>query len=87
MEKFYPCDCGHEVIVINDDPESKYIYLGKYYWSCQDNRPSLRTRIKDALKIIFKPHRILLDEVVLTYSNAKRLGKDLLELTTKNQGV
>ncbi len=80
-KKYYACDCASEIILLSNDKKDKYINFaifsyGKYY----NDILSFKERLRYIWNILRtgKPYK---DEIILNYSTAKELGKDLLKLT------
>lgn len=79
-KKFYPCDCGTEVILLSVDNEFPQIYFaifenGHY----KDTRIPFFQRFRWALRLL-KTGMPYKDEIVLNLDTAKELGEELIRL-------
>jgi len=81
MEKsFYQCKCGHETIEIQKGDEDKEIFFSMLFYGYQNNKYSFFQLLRHCWQILRKGHPYA-DNVILSVEDAKKMGKDLLEMT------
>jgi len=73
---WYKCDCGSEVLHIEEDKENGTVYLNISIWLMGYQRPTLWQRLKHCWHIL-RTGQNYADQIILNWNEVTRLHKDL----------
>ena len=94
MGEYYDCECNSECINVERSidifeknkkhPYYVQIFFAIYHYGTQNHRPIFREKIRHCWQIL-KTGKNFADNIILSSETAKKLGKDLLKLSSQKE--
>jgi len=84
-QTFYQCECGHETIEIQKgDDKDREIFFAMFFYGYQNHKYSFWQLLRHCWQLLRKGSPYA-DNVILSFENAQKLGKDLLKMTKEKK--